>query len=97
MSILYSGGLWTVAIILGLGLGYVWALNGPGWAYKALVIVAAIVIAGALFLPELHVFRIRILEGLNWWKWAFAIAIPVLGYGMLVRWIKKKADARHDT
>jgi len=96
MSILYNGGMWTVAVILGLSFGYIWALNGPKWAYKAVLILAAIVVLAALLLPEAHVFRLRIVEGLHWWKWAVAIGIPVVGYGLLVRWIKKKADARHD-
>jgi len=86
-----------VALILGLSYGYIWALNGPKWVYKALAFVAIIVIFTALFLPDEHVFKARIIEGLHWWKWAVAIGIPVLGYGLLVRWIKKKADARYDS
>ncbi len=96
MSILYNGGLWTVALIFGVSCGYVWALNGPRQAYKFLLSLVIIVILGALLLPETHMFRRRILEGLNWWKWALAIGIPVWGYGLLVRWIKKKADAKND-
>jgi len=85
-----------VFLISAVSCGYVWALNGPRWAYKALIILALFVIFGALFLPDAHLFRIRIIEGLHWWKWALAIGIPILGYGLLVRWIKKKADARYD-
>ncbi len=96
MSIVYNGGMWTVALIWALFCGYIWALNGPKWAYKAVHIIAILVIVAALLLPETHVFRVRIIEGLQWWKWALAILIPVFGYAALVRWIKKKADARHD-
>ncbi len=96
MSILYGGGMWTVALIWGVSCGYVWALNGPKWAYKALFLLAIVAILGALALPEMHMYRVRIVEGLHWWKWALAVMIPVVGYGLLVRFIKKKADARHD-
>ncbi len=96
MSILYSGGLWSVFLITGVLCGYIWALNGPRWAYKALLFMALLVIIGALLLPGTHVFRVRIIEGLNWWKWAIAVAIPVWLYASAVRWIKKKADARDD-
>ncbi len=97
MGILYSGGLWTVALIFGLSCGYVWALDGPRWCYKALLLLVILVISGAFLLPDAHVFRLRIIEGLHWWKWALAIALPIFAYGMLVRWIKKKAEARYDT
>ena len=97
MDILYSGGMWTVALVFGLSCGYVWALNGSKLFYKALLLLSIIVICAAFLLPETHLFRMRIAEGLHWWKWAVAISIPVVGYGMLVRWIKLKADARHDT
>jgi len=96
MSILYNGGMWTVALIAGLSFGYIWALNGPKWAYRAVLLLAFVVILGALLLPDAHAFRIRILEGLHWWKWAVALALPVLGYSLLVRWIKVKVDARND-
>lgn len=97
MSILYSGGLWTVALIWGVSCGYIWALNGPRWAYKALFVLAILGVAVAFLLPETHVYRLRIIEGLHWWKWALAIAAIAVGYGLLVRWIKKKADARYDS
>lgn len=97
MAIIYSGGLWTVALVFGVLCGYVWALNGSKRAYKALLLLAILVVLGAFLLPETHEFRLRIIEGLHWWKWALAIAIPVVGYGMLVRWIKTKADARYDS
>ena len=97
MSILYSGGLWTVALIWGVSCGYVWALNGPRWAYKALSALAVLVVAAAFLLSETHVYRLRIIEGLHWWKWALAIGSIAVGYGLLVRWIKKKADARYDS
>jgi hypothetical protein len=96
MSILYSGGLWTIFLITAVSCGYVWVLNAPRVAYKVLIILALIAIIGSQVLPESHLFRISVSEGLHWWKWALAVAIPVLGYGLLVRWIKKKADARHD-
>ena len=96
MSIIYSGGMWTVALITAVLCGYVWALDGPKIAYKVLLAAAVLIMILALFLPEAHVFRFRIVEGLHWWKWALAIAVPVGLYAALLRWIKKKADARHD-
>ncbi len=96
MSILYSGGLWTVFLITALASGYVWVLSGPKIAYKSLILIAIIVIIFSQFLPTAQPFRVSVAAGLHWWKWALAIAIPVFGYGLLVRWIKKKADARHD-
>ncbi|MCF6273580.1 MAG: hypothetical protein L3J37_10400 [Rhodobacteraceae bacterium] len=96
MSILYAGGLWTVFLVFGVSAGYNWALNGPKWMYRALLGAAVFVIVASQFLPETHLFNIRVTEGLNWWKWAILIAIPVFLYAKLVRWLKRKADARDD-
>jgi hypothetical protein len=85
-----------VALIWGVSCGYVWALNGPRWAYKALSGLAVLAICTAFLLPETHLYRRRIVEGLIWWKWALVIGTVVAGYGWLLRWIKRKADARHD-
>lgn len=97
MSILYSGGLWTVFLILGVSFGYIWALNGPKWGYWVLTFLAVLIIGASQLLPLSHAFRVRIGEGLHWWLWAAAIAIPVIAYAMLIRWIKRKAYARDDT
>jgi len=96
MSILYAGGLWTVFLITALAMGYVWALNLPRRVHKLLSGAAIAVIALSQFLPESHMFRIRVFEGLHWWFWAIMIAIPVLTYALLLRWIKQKAEARND-
>ena len=97
MSIVFSGGMWTVALITAVLCGYVWALDGPKIAYKLVFSGAILIMVLALFLPEAHVFRMRIVEGFHWWKWALAIAVPVGLYTVFLRWIKKKADARHDS
>ena len=97
MAIIYSGGLWTVALVFAMSCGYLWALNWPKMAYKALTLLAILVVLGALLLPETHVFRLRIIEGLHWWKWAAILAFPVLIYASLVRKIQKKVDARYDS
>ncbi len=97
MSLLYAGGLWSVFLIFGVSAGYVWALNGPRWAYRALAVAAGAVIAFSWFLPEDHVFRVRVAEGLIWWFWAVMFSIPVGLYVWWVRWLKKKVDQRHDT
>lgn len=96
MSFLYAGGLWTIALIVGVSAGYIWALNLPRWAYKALLAMAALVVAVSQALPETHLFRISVAEGLHWWRWALTIGLPILAYAMVIRWIKRKADARHD-
>lgn len=96
MSFLYNGGLWTVFLAAIVLFGYIWALNGPKWAYGAVLFLAFGVISGALFLPDAHPFRIRILEGLHWWKWAFAIGLPIAGYALIIRWIKRKVAKRDD-
>lgn len=96
MSLLYAGGLWTIALIGGLLAGYNRVLAGPRWGYFALLAAAAATIAIALFLPNSHLFHIRVAEGLHWWRWALTIAFPVLIYAMLIRWIKRKAEARND-
>ena len=96
MSIIYAGGLWTIALIAGVSAGYIWALNVPRWAYKALFAVAVLTVAVSQALPESHLFRISVAEGLHWWRWALTIAFPVLIYAMLIRWIKRKAEARND-
>ncbi len=97
MSIVYNGGLWTVFLLTTASCGYVWALNGPKRAYKFLLALAAFTIIASQFLPASHAFRISVAEGLHWWRWAITIAIPVLGYAWLVRQIKRKADAKHDS
>lgn len=96
MSILYAGGLWTVILFSAIGSGYLWALNARRVAYYSLLAVAVAVIIGSQFLPAQHAFKISILEGLIWWRWAITLAIPVLLYAMFVRWLKRKAMARHD-
>jgi len=97
MSILYAGGLWTIFFAIALISGYIWVLNGPKRAYKALLLAGALVILLSQMLPESHTFRIRVAEGLHWWFWATTIALPVLAYAMFVRWIKRKADMKNDT
>jgi len=97
MSIVYSGGLWTVFLLAAVSCGYVWALNGPRRMYKIIGFVAALVIVASQFLPEAHVFRVRVTEGLHWWLWAIIIGAPVLAYALLVRRIKRKVDAKHES
>ena len=96
MSLLYAGGLWTVALLTAISAGYLWALSGRRLAYYILLGVAVVVTIGSQFLPEQHAFRQSILEGLIWWRWAITLAIPILLYAVLVRWLKRKANARHD-
>jgi len=97
MSIVYNGGLWTVFLLTTVSFGYVWALNGPKRAYKILLALAAFTIIASQLLPATHAFRLSVAEGLHWWLWALTIGIPVLAYAWLVRLIKRKADAKHDT
>lgn len=96
MSLLYAGGLWTIAVIYALICGYIWALNGPRWGYKAALVGAILVIIGSQVLSPNHLFNISVGEGLQWWRWAITISIPVLIYAMGIRWLKKKASARYD-
>jgi len=96
MSLLYAGGLWTVFLITALGCGYIWALNGPRWGYRVLLILAALVIITSQFLDGSHAFRISVAQGLHWWKWAVLIAFPVLIYAMVIRSIKRKVNAQND-
>jgi len=97
MDILYAGGLWTVVLISGVLAGYNWALNGSRRTYWLLLGAAIVTIAISQLLPDTHLFNKRIAEGLHWWRWALTIAVPVLGYAMVIRWIKRKANARHDS
>jgi hypothetical protein len=97
MSIVYNGGLWTVFLLTSVSFGYVWALNAPKRAYKILLALAVFTIIASQFLPAGHAFRLSVAEGLHWWRWAITIGIPVLGYAWLVRLIKRKADAKHDS
>ncbi len=96
MNAVFSGGLWSVFLFFGVSAGYIWALNGPKWGYKILLLLALMVILGSQLLPAGHVFRVRIAEGLNWWFWAVIIAIPVVLYGWWVRWLKRKVEQRDD-
>jgi len=97
MSIVYSGGLWTVFLLTAVSFGYVWALDAPKRAYKILLAIAIFAIIASQFLPATHTFRLSVAEGLHWWRWAISIGIPVLGYAWLVRLIKRKADEKHDS
>ncbi len=97
MSVVYGGGLWSVFLITAVFCGYIWALNGPKWSYKALFLLALTVILASQFIGESHLFRVRVAEGLNWWKWAAMIAAPVLLYALAVRAIKKKVNAKNDS
>jgi len=97
MSTLYAGGLWSVFLITAISMGYVWALNLPRLAHKVLLGAAIVVIVISQLLPESHLFRIRVFEGLQWWFWAFIIFLPVFGYVLLLRWVKRKAKARDDS
>ena len=97
MSLLYAGGLWTVFLITALGCGYIWALNGPRWGYRALLLLAVLIIGASQFIDETHAFRISIAEGLHWWKGAILIAFPVLLYAMVIRSIKRKVNAKNDS
>lgn len=96
MNVLYSGGLWTVFLILALATGYVWVLNWPRRVYWIILGAAIAVIGLSQILPTTHLFRISIYEGLVWWMWAAIIASPVLAYSMFVRWIKRKIEAKDD-
>ncbi len=96
MSLLYTGGLWTIFLIVGVSMGYNWALNGPRWAYRALLGLGVLLVVISQILPESHLFHMRVEEGLIWWFWATIIAIPVLLYARAVRWLRRKADAKND-
>jgi len=97
MSLLYAGGLWTIAVIAALMAGYIWALGWPRWANWVLLAAAVLVVILSQFLPATHLFNVSVAEGLHWWRWALTIAAPVLAYALVIRWIKRKVDARHDS
>ena len=90
---LASGGLWTVAIVSALALGYARAFNTGKRGYLAVLGLAALVIAASQFLPESNVFRTEVRGDLLFLFWLAVLAIPVLGYALLVRWAKRNAKS----
>lgn len=91
---LASGGIITVLLITALALGYNKVLIGPKWAIKAIPALAIVVIFGALLLPEKSAFHAAIKGDLLFIFWALIWASPIIIYGVLIFFIRKKTRER---
>ncbi len=91
---LASGGLVTVLLITFLALGYARVLNAPRWAYIGIAASAVLVVIGSQFLPTENIFRIRIADSLGFAGRVLLWTSPVIGYGLLIWWIRRKTRAQ---
>ncbi|MGE4610326.1 MAG: hypothetical protein AAED33_02795 [Paracoccaceae bacterium] len=91
---LASGGLVTVLLITFLLLGYARVLRAPRKVYIGIAVLAMFAVVGSQFLPQGHIFRVKIAGSFGFWGRALLWAAPVFVYGLLIRWIRKKTRRR---
>ena len=85
------GGLVTVLLITLLALGYARVLNAPRRVYVGIAVLVGLTIIGSQFLPSGNIFRIRIADSFGFWGRFLLWMSPVIGYGLLIWWIRRKA------
>ena len=91
---LASGGLVTVLLITFLALGYARVLDAPRQVYIGIAVLAGLIIIGSQFLPSGNIFRVRIADSFGFGGRILLWLSPVIAYGLLVRWMHRKAKAR---
>ena len=84
------GGLVTVLLITLLALGYARVLNAPRRVYVGIAVFVGLTIIGSQLLPSGNIFRIRIADSFGFWGRFLLWMSPVIGYGLLIRWIRRK-------
>lgn len=91
LNALASGGLLTVLLGIGLGLGFVWALDFPKRIRIWVVLLGVSLVPISQFLPEDSVFRQQIAQSLGAIGFLVMLAVPFLGYAILIRALRKRA------
>ncbi|PCJ75062.1 MAG: hypothetical protein COA53_07020 [Rhodobacteraceae bacterium] len=91
---LASGGLVTVLLITFLALGYARVLRAPRWVYTGISMLVVVTIIGSQFLPSENIFRIRIADSFGFGGRFMLWSSPVIAYGVLIWWIRRKTRAR---
>lgn len=91
---LASGGLVTVILITFLALGYARVLNAPRSVYIGIAVLVVLTIIGSQFLPQGHIFRIRIADSFGFWGRALLWVSPILAYGLIIWRIRRKTRGR---
>ena len=94
---LASGGLVSVFFITLLALGYARVLDAPRQIYTAIAVLVALTIAGSQFLPPENIFRIRIAGSFAYAARVVLWTSPILAYGLLIWFIRRKTRAKEDT
>lgn len=93
---LASGGLFTVIPIALMALGYARVFDAPRKIYIVIAAIFALTIICSQFLPSTHIFRITVAENLLDLGKFLIWLLPVLGYGLLIRQVRKKTKAREE-
>lgn len=91
---LASGGLVTVILITLLALGYTRVLRASRKIYLMVAALVVVAIVGSQFLPTGNIFRDSIAEDFTHIGIALLWISPVLVYGLLIWWIRRKVRAR---
>lgn len=91
LNTLGAGGVWTVLILAALAAGYVRVLDLGRRGYWAVAAISGVALLGSQFLQQEAVFRQAVAEDLRFLFWLAVLAIPVVGYGALVRWARRHA------
>lgn len=93
---LASGGLGAVILLAFLLLGYARVLRAPRLIYIGIAALAIFAIVGSQFLPQGHIFRVKIADSFGFWGRALLWSSPIIVYGLLIRWIRKKTRLREE-
>ena len=93
---LASGGLVTVLLITLLALGYARVLNAPRKVYYGIALLFVCTIIGSQFLPSGNIFRTRMSDSFASIGLTLLCVSPVLAYGLLIWWIRRKTKAREE-
>ncbi len=91
---LASGGLVTVILIALLALGYARVLRAPRLVYTGIAVLVVLTIIGSQFLPSENVFRNKIADSFGFGGRFLLWSSPVIAYGVLIWWIRRKTRAR---
>ena len=93
---LASGGLVTVLLITLLALGYARVLNAPRKTYYGIALLVVFAIVGSQLLPTDNIFRTRISGSFAYIGRIMLWTSPVLAYGLLIWWIRRKTKVREE-
>ena len=89
---LASGGIYTVAVIALMALGYARVFDAKRWIYVGISVAVLVAILCSQILPTESLFRIAIAGNLGFIGKVLAWSSPVLLYALLIRAIRRKTD-----